>query len=144
MIYTLDTNVIIDALRQPAELVRLKQFLDWALPATVLSSVVAAELIAGARTQRARAVLDGQFLEVFVRRGRLVAPSVGAWRLAASALGAASGSATASQLGDALLAAQAREHGWSVITRDADFAVLRKAVTGLKVLQPFPERRTAR
>lgn len=144
MIYTLDTNVIIDALRQPAELVRLKQFLDWALPATVLSSVVAAELIAGARTQRTRAALDEQFLEAFARRGRIVSPSVGAWRHAASVLGASGGSATASQLSDALLAAQAREHGWSVITRDADFSLLRKIVTGLKVQQPFPERRTTR
>ena len=41
MIYTLDTNVLIDALRYPAEMVLLKAFLEWALPHTALSSVVA-------------------------------------------------------------------------------------------------------
>lgn len=50
MIYTLDTNVLIDALRRPADLAALKVFLDWALPLMALSSVVASELLAGART----------------------------------------------------------------------------------------------
>jgi len=49
VIYALDTNVLGDALRQPAELDRLKAFLSWALPSTELSSVVVAELTAGAR-----------------------------------------------------------------------------------------------
>lgn len=70
MIYTLDTNVIIDALRQPAELERFKGFLAWALPSTVLSSVVTAELMQGARTPRARDVLSRQLLAPFERRGR--------------------------------------------------------------------------
>jgi len=43
VIYTLDTNVVVDALRQSHELDRLKASLSWALPATVLSSIVAAE-----------------------------------------------------------------------------------------------------
>ena len=53
MIYTLDTNVLIDAMRYPSEMVLLKAFLEWALPHTVLSSVVASELLAGARTETA-------------------------------------------------------------------------------------------
>ncbi|HYN81712.1 MAG TPA: PIN domain-containing protein [Gemmatimonadaceae bacterium] len=61
MIYTLDTNVFVDALRQPLDLDRLKAFLNWALPSTVLSSIVAAELMAGARTDKARRVLDDVF-----------------------------------------------------------------------------------
>ena len=35
---------------------------------------------------------------------------------------------------------QAREHGWTVITRDADFGVLRRSISGLKVAAPFPAR----
>ncbi|MBC8086990.1 MAG: hypothetical protein H7Z40_06965, partial [Phycisphaerae bacterium] len=54
MIYTLDTNILIDALRRPAEVLLLKEFPEWALPHTVLSSVVAGELLAGARTDSAR------------------------------------------------------------------------------------------
>jgi predicted nucleic acid-binding protein len=136
VIYTLDTNVLVDAVRQPAELDRLKAFLSWALPSTVLSSIVAAELTAGARTPKALDALDQLFLAPFDRRGRVLAPSAAAWRRAVHVLGAASGSA----FNDALLACQAREHGWTILTRDADFGGLRRSVSGLKVAAPFPAR----
>lgn len=136
MIYTLDTNIIVDAVRQPAELDRLKAFLSWGLPATVLSSVVAAELTAGARTPKALEVLDQSFLAPFERRGRILAPSDAAWRRAAQVIDSASGNA----FNDALLACQAREHGWTVLTRDADVGALRRSISGLKVAAPFPAR----
>jgi len=141
LIYTLDTNVFIDALRQPLDLDRLKAFLSWALPSTVLSSIVAAELTAGARTDKARRVLDDVFLEAFERRGRVVAPSSAAWRRAGAIL-ARTGTAglSASRQNDALLAVQARERGWVVVTRDRDFQTLRPLVAGLRVALPFPER----
>lgn len=138
MIYTLDTNVLVDALRQPAELDRLKAFLSWALPSTVLSSVVVAELTAGARTAKAREALEQQFLAPFERRGRILAPSAAAWRRAAAVVGAAP---SASRLSDVLLACQAREFGWTLVTRDADLTAIRRSVTGLKVAAPFPARR---
>jgi len=137
VIYTLDTNVLVDALRQPAELDRLKAFLSWALPSTVLSSVVAAELTAGARTAKAREALEQQFLAPFERRRRILAPSVAAWRRAAALVGTAP---SANRLSDALLACQTREFGWTLVTRDADVTALRKSVTGLKVAAPFPAR----
>ena len=121
MIYTLDTNVFVDALRQPFELDRLKAFLSWALPSTVLSSIVAAELTAGARTEKTRRVLDDVFLEAFELRGRVVAPSTAAWRRTGAIL-ARTGTTglSASRQNDALLAVQAREHGWVVVTRDRE------------------------
>lgn len=141
MIYTLDTNVIVDALRQSEELDRLKAFLSWALPSTVLSSVVAAELAAGARTSRARRVLDDVFLAAFDRRGRIVAPSTAAWRRAGAVL-ARTGAAglSASRQNDTLLAMQAREFGWVIVTHDRDFRSLRPLVSGLQVAAPFPDR----
>jgi predicted nucleic acid-binding protein len=81
VIYTLDTNVLVDALRQPVELDRLKAFSSWVLPTTVLSSVVVVAL-----------------------------------------------------------KCQARESGWTIITRDGDFAAIRRSVTGLEVAAPFPGR----
>ena len=81
MIFTLDTNVFIDALRQPPALDRLKAFLSWALPSTVLSSIVAAELTAGARSEKARRLLDDALLAAFERRARIIAPSTAAPRL---------------------------------------------------------------
>ena len=136
MIYTLDTNVVIDATRQTAELDRLKAFLSWALPSTVLSSVVAAELIAGTRGAKALDILDQLVLAPFDRRGRVLAPSDAAWRRAAQVRDTASGSG----FNDALLACQAREHGWTLLTRDQDFSLLRRTVSGLKVAAPFPAR----
>ncbi len=141
MIYTLDTNVLVDALRQPTELDYLKAFLTWALPSTVLSSIVAAELSAGVRTEKARRALDDLFLDAFERRGRIVAPSASAWRRTGALLGKIGPAGlSASRQNDTLLAVQAREGGWMLVTRDRDFDVLRRLVAGLKVTVPYPER----
>lgn len=141
MIYTLDTNIFVDALRQPSALDRLKAFLSWALPSTVLSGVVAAELTAGARNEKARRILDDALLAPFARRARIVAPSTAAWRRAGSILARTSTSGTsASRQNDVLLAVQAREHGWAIVTRDDDFRALRPMVSGLRVIAPFPDR----
>ena len=79
MIYTLDTNILIDALRRPAEMLQLKEFLEWAFPHTSRSSVVASELLAGARTESARRLVERDFLGAFERRGCIIAPSAVAW-----------------------------------------------------------------
>ena len=141
MIFTLDTNVVVDALRQSRELDRLKAFLSWALPSTVLSSIVAAELTAGARTEKARRLLDDSLLAPFERRGRILAPTAGAWRRMGTVLAQVGATgARASRQNDALLAVQAREHGWTVVTRDQDFQQLRSHISGLRVSLPFPAR----
>ena len=141
MIFTLDTNVVVDALRQSGELDRLKAFLSWALPSTVLSSIVAAELTAGARTEKARRLLDDSLLAPFERRGRILAPTAGAWRRMGTVLAQVGATgASASRQNDALLAVQAREHGWTVVTRDQDFQQLRSHISGLRVSLPFPAR----
>lgn len=141
MIYTLDTNVLIDAIRQPAELERLKAFLSWALPQTVLSSVVAVELLAGARTTAARRLVEAELLAAFERRGRIVAPTAGAWLQAGSLLGRLKREGPGeSWQNDVLLACSARERGWVVVTRDADVVRLRAEVRGLRVEAPFPKR----
>jgi predicted nucleic acid-binding protein len=140
VIYTLDTNVVVDALRQPSELDHLKAFLSWALPSTVLSSVVAAELAAGARTDRARRALNDAVLAPFDRRDRILAPSVAAWRHTGTVLARTDASpVAASRQNDVLLATQAREHGWVVITRDRDLDALRPMIRGLQVAAPYPE-----
>ena len=141
MIFSLDTNVFVDALRKPPERDRLKAFLSWALPSTVLSSVVAAELTAGARTDKARQLLDEALLAPFERRGRILPPSARAWRCAGLVLARlGAGSVSSSRQNDVLLATQAREQGWTIVTRDQDFRSLRTQVSGLQISAPFPER----
>ncbi len=141
MIYTLDTSVIVDAVRDPAERARFKQFLEWALPWTVLSSVVASELLAGARTVAARRLVEAELLAPFERRGRIVAPSVTAWHRTGVLRGAEGGRRIGPDWqNDLLVAHSARELGWVVVTRDADFATLRAHVRGLRVAAPYPRR----
>ena len=140
MIFTLDTNIYVDALRQPPEMDRLKEFLSWALPATVLSSVVAAELAARARSDRARLVLERAVLAPFERRGRIKAPSVAAWGRTGMILSGMTGTRLlANRQNDVLIASQAREEGWVIVTRDADFSALRRAIAGLRVREPYPD-----
>jgi predicted nucleic acid-binding protein len=143
MMYTLDTNVLIDALRRPADMLLLKEFLDWALPHTALTSVVASELLAGARTDSARRVVERDLLGAFERRGRIVAPSAAAWAKTGNVLGrATTASIGASYQNDLLVAQTARELGWCLVTRDRDFSRIRLLVKGLRFEAPFPQRPT--
>lgn len=143
MIYTLDTNILVDAVRQPADLEQLKQFLNWALPQTALSSVVASELLAGARTDAARRLVERELLDAFDRRGRIVAPSSEAWTKTGLLLGRFGGTTIGASWQNALLLAHtARERGWCVITRDKDFDRIRTHLKGLRVSAPYPRRPT--
>ena len=143
MIYTLDTNILVDAVRRPADLEQLKQFLSWALPQTALSSVVATELLADARTAAARRVVERDLLGAFDRRRRVVAPSPEAWTKTGLLLGRLGGHSIGAQWqNDLLIAHTARERGWCVITRDKDFDRIRLHVKGLRVAAPFPRRPT--
>lgn len=141
MIYTLDTNVFVDALRRSADLEQLKAFLSWALPRTALSSVVASELLAGARTETARRLVESELLAAFARRGRIIAPSPDAWVKTGVLLGRSGGGAVgALWQNDLLLAHTARELGWCLITRDKDFGRIRTQMKGLRVEAPYPRR----
>ena len=77
--YALDANCYIDASRDTDAWKALARFTTWSAPRLYLSSVVAAELRAGARSARDRQQLEGTVLEPFVRRGRLLTPGVAAW-----------------------------------------------------------------
>jgi predicted nucleic acid-binding protein len=143
MIYTLDTNVLIDALRRPPDMLLLKEFLEWALPHTALSSVVASELLAGVRTDSSRRLVERDLLGAFERRGRIIAPSAAAWAKTGGVLGrAAAASIGPTYQNDLLLAHTAREFGWCLVTRDKDFSRIRLLVKGLRVEAPFPRRPT--
>ena len=77
--YVLDTNCYIDASRGSETLTELTRFATWSAPGLFLSSVVAAELRAGARSQQDRRKLEKDILDPFVRRGRVLTPSRSAW-----------------------------------------------------------------
>ena len=139
MKFTLDSNVLVDAIRTPSGYEALDAFMRWARYHVFLSSVVVAELEAGARTASSRTQLDERFLAAFEARKRIVAPTEIEWRRAGRVLGESSGTtAPVPKLNDALLAVQARNLGWVVITRDRGFGELRARIPGLQLMTPFP------
>ena len=75
--YVLDTNCFINASRHASSRVALETFSLGAAPGLYLSSVVAAELRAGAG--RSRSKLEREVLNPYLRRGRILTPSVHSW-----------------------------------------------------------------
>jgi len=75
----LDTNCFIDASKSDAANAAFDLFTSGAAPRLHLSSVVAAELHAGASDPAQRKHLEDEVLAPYERRGRLVTPSASAW-----------------------------------------------------------------
>jgi predicted nucleic acid-binding protein len=75
----LDTNCFIDASRSDAANAAFELFTSRAAPRLYLSSVVAAELCAGAIDPTERRQLDNDVLKPYARRGRIATPSTAAW-----------------------------------------------------------------
>jgi predicted nucleic acid-binding protein len=145
--YVLDTNCYIDASNKAEAWASLARFLSWATPQLYVSSVVSAELRAGARTARDRGRLESLVLEPFVRRGRVLTPTARAWDalgLTLAALRETEGLALAqvrrSFAFDVLLAFTCREAGATLVTRNTgDMARIRAAFT-FGYIAPYPER----
>ena len=146
MKYALDTNIYIDAFRDPDAEAALLGFLERALPFTFLSAVVMQELAAGARTPARVRELERSVFQPFVRRHRVFAPLTAAFvrsgRLIA-AVAAREGWPTIhenpSLLNDALLAASCREAGITLVTRDSDFDRFTPFMKGWRHVRPWPD-----
>jgi predicted nucleic acid-binding protein len=144
--YALDTNIYIDAFRDPAVEAALLRFLERALPFTFLSAVVMQELAAGARTPAQVRELERSIFEPFVRRGRVFAPVITAFvrsgRLLA-AVAAREGWPTVYEnpylLNDALLAASCRDAGITLVTQDSDFDRFAPFIKGWRPVHPWPD-----
>jgi predicted nucleic acid-binding protein len=145
--FVLDSNCYIDASNQPEAWAALARFLAWATPQLYLSSVVAAELRAGARNARDRARLEGLVLEPIARRGRVLTPTDRAWDalgLTLATLREKEGLLLAQvRRGfafDVLLAYSCREAGATLVTRNTkDMARIRSVFTFWYVA-PYPDR----
>jgi predicted nucleic acid-binding protein len=85
--FVLDTNCFVDASRTDAHATAFAEFCARAAPGLHLSTVVAAELLAGARSAADRRTLERRILSPYRRRGRLLNPSAGAWEAMGTTLG---------------------------------------------------------
>ena len=127
--YVLDTNLYIDAIRDPVKEQALEQFLERNAPMTYMSAVVMQELRAGAVTDaQARALQDGIF-DTFERRNRIAGPSVAAFKDCGRIL---------ALVNDILLAITCRENGFTLLTADNDFRTIRPHVRGFAYAPPWP------
>jgi predicted nucleic acid-binding protein len=144
--YALDSSCYIDASHDATALAALQNFAARAAPALYLSSVVAAEIRAGARSARDRKVLEDRVLGPFVRRARVLTPSAAAWDALGRTL-AALREREGMQLAqvprsfafDVLLAYSCREQGVVLVTRNArDMARIRR-VFAFDHVAPYPE-----
>lgn len=145
--YVLDSNCYIDAAKNAEAQAALGHFVIWAAPQLSLSSVVAAELRAGAHSSRDRSQLEDLVLDPFVRRKRVITPSASAWDalgLTLATLGEREG-LEPGRVGrtfafDVLLAYSAREAGATVVTSNRRDMVRIRGVFAFDFVAPYPER----
>jgi predicted nucleic acid-binding protein len=143
--YILDTNIYIDAIREPENEDALGVFLERNTPMTFMSAVVMQELRAGAVTDtQSRALQEGIFA-AFERRNRISAPSASAFKDCGRILaalfrkdGVSFRDRPRSLVNDILIAITCREGGLILITADDDFRIIQPFLRGFKCISPWP------
>jgi predicted nucleic acid-binding protein len=143
--YALDTQIFIDAFRDPAGNDVLQRFHRAFAPFEYLSVVVAEELRAGVKRKQDRKALERNLLGVFERSGRTFAPSASAWHRSGDLLsdmarneGLEIGRVSKSFANDVLLALSCREAGCVLVTgNDRDFQRIRRHVP-FDYVTPWP------
>jgi predicted nucleic acid-binding protein len=143
--YVLDTQLFINAFRDPVANETLQRFHRAFAPFEYLSVVVAQELRAGVRRAQDRKALERHVLNIFERSGRTFAPSADAWHRSGDLLsdmarkeGLEIGRVSKSFANDILLALSCREAGCVLVTEnERDFQCIRRHVT-FDYVKPWP------
>lgn len=143
--YILDTQLFINAFRDPAANEVLQRFHRAFAPFEHLSVVVAQELRAGVKRHNDRKALERHILAVFERAGRMIAPSARAWHSSGDLLsdmarqeGLEIGRVSKSFANDVLLALSCREAGCVLVTEnERDFQRIRR-YTQFDFIKPWP------
>jgi predicted nucleic acid-binding protein len=141
----LDTNCFIDASRTEAGADAFAAFCARAAPRLYLSTVVAAELRAGAGNAKERRTLERRVLSPYVRRRRLLNPSAAAWEALGATLarlvedeGLVLADVRKSFMFDILVAWSCREVGAVLVSRNMkDLSRIAKAFT-FEFVAPYP------
>jgi predicted nucleic acid-binding protein len=143
--YVLDTQLFIDAFRDPAANEALRRFHSDFAPFEYLSAVVAQELRAGVRRNEDRKALQRHVLAVFQRAERVIVPSADTWARSGDVLsrmatqeGLEIGRVSKSFANDVLLALSCREAGCVLVTgNERDFARIRR-YSPFDFVKPWP------
>jgi predicted nucleic acid-binding protein len=146
--FVLDTNCFVDASRMEADANAFSEFCTRAAPGLYLSTVVAAELRAGAGSAKDRRTLERDVLAPYVRRGRLLTPTAAAWEALGTTLaalvegeGLVLRDVRRSLVFDILIARSCREIGATLVSRNsADLTRIAK-VFSFDFVAPYPGQR---
>jgi predicted nucleic acid-binding protein len=143
--FVLDTNCFVDATRGDDEAAALAEFSAWAAPGLYLSTVVAAELSAGAGSAKDRRTLERNVLSPYIRRGRLVNPSPAAWEALGTTLaalvekeGLVLREVRRSFVFDILIARSCREIGATLVSRNSTDLSRIAEVFSFDFVAPYP------
>lgn len=143
--YVLDTQLFINAFRDPAANDDLQRFHGAFAPFEHFSVIVAQELRAGVKRQQDRKALERNVLSIFERAGRTFAPSALAWHRSGDLLsdmarkeGLEIARLSKSFANDVLLALSCREAGYILVTdNQRDFQRIREYVQ-FDFVKPWP------
>jgi predicted nucleic acid-binding protein len=143
--YVLDTQLFIDAFRDPAANDALNRFHRAYAPFEHLSVIVAQELRAGISRPRDRKALDRNVLDVFGRAGRVLTPSADAWQRSGDLFadmarqdGLEIRRVSKAFANDVLLALSCRESGCVLVTdNERDFSRIRRFIM-FDFVKPWP------
>jgi predicted nucleic acid-binding protein len=143
--FVLDTNCFVDASRADNEAAAFAEFCAWAAPGLYLSTVVAAELRAGAGSVKNRRTLERRILSPYIRRGRLVNPSPAAWEMLGTTLatlieteGLVRREVRRSFVFDILIAWSCREMGATLVSRNSADLLRIAKVFPFAYVAPYP------
>jgi predicted nucleic acid-binding protein len=145
--FVLDTNCFVDASRTDAAAAAFAEFCAWAAPGLYLSTVVAAELRAGAGSRKDRRTLERHLLSPYVRRRRLLNPSPAAWEGLGTTLAAlvehedlALREVRRSFVFDILIARSCRDIGATLVSRNSGDLRRIATIFSFDFAAPYPTR----
>jgi predicted nucleic acid-binding protein len=143
--FVLDTNCFVDASRTETDANAFAEFCARAAPGLYLSTVVAAELRAGAGSAKDRRTLERAVLAPYIRRGRLLTPSAAAWEALGTTLaalveddGLVLRDVRRSFVFDILIARSSREIGATLVSRNAADLTRIARVFSFDFVRPYP------
>lgn len=143
--YVLDTQLFINAFRDPVVNEELQRFHRAFSPFEHFSVIVAQELRAGVQRPHARKALERNVLKVFQRADRTITPSADAWHRSGDLLaeitrqeGLETARVSKAFANDVLLALSCREAGCVLVTdNERDFQRIRRLVQ-FDFMKPWP------
>jgi predicted nucleic acid-binding protein len=143
--FVLDTNCFVDASRADDDAAAFAEFCAKAAPGLYLSTVVAAELRAGAGSARDRRTLERHVLSPYLRRGRVLNPSPAAWDALGTTLaalveqdGLVLREVRRSFVFAVLIARSCREIGATLISRNSSDLIRIAKVFSFDFVAPYP------